>query len=88
MLTDTMIEKKGIEALVKELGNVDAERFINLAIKEPFDYTKWRQHNVTNENISVTEMSKRAMEAEKSVYAEIDNKIGEFEDKLKTNKSS
>ena len=63
MLTDTMIEKRGIDALVKELGNVDAERFINLAIKEPFDYTKWRQNNI-HEDISITDLSKKAMEIE------------------------
>ena len=32
-----------------ELGKVDAERFINLAIKEPFDYTEWRQNNIQEE---------------------------------------
>ena len=63
MLTDTMIEKRGIDALVKELGNVDAERFINLAIKEPFDYTEWRQNNI-HEDISIKELSKEAMEVE------------------------
>ena len=67
MLTDTMIEKRGIDALVKELGNVDAERFINLAIKEPFDYTEWRQNNM-NEDISIKELSKEAMEVE-NTYA-------------------
>lgn len=28
--------------LIKNLGKVDAERFISLLIKEPFDYTKWQ----------------------------------------------
>lgn len=63
MLTDTTIEKRGIEALVKELGNVDAERFIDLAIKEPFDYTKWRQSNL-HEDVSIEELSKEAMKIE------------------------
>lgn len=67
MLTDTMIEKRGIDALVKELGNVDAERFINLAIKEPFDYTKWRQNNI-HEDINIKKLSKEAMEVE-NTYA-------------------
>ena len=67
MLTDTMVEKRGIEALIKELGNVDAERFINLAIKEPFDYTEWRKDNM-HEDISIKELSKEAMETE-SKYA-------------------
>lgn len=63
MLTDTMIEKRGIDALVKELGNVDAERFINLAIKEPFDYTEWRRDNL-NEDIDIRDLSKKAMKVE------------------------
>ena len=67
MLTDTMIEKRGIDALVKELGNVDTERFINLAIKEPFDYTEWRQNNI-HEDISIKKLSKEAMEVE-NTYA-------------------
>ena len=58
-----MIEKKGIDALVRELGNVDAERFINLAIKEPFDYTEWRQNNI-HDDISIKNLSKEAMETE------------------------
>ena len=58
-----MIEKKGIDALVRELGNVDAERFINLAIKEPFDYTEWRQNNI-HDDISIKDLSKEAMETE------------------------
>lgn len=44
-------------------GNVDAERFINLAIKEPFDYTEWRQNNI-HEDISMKDLSKEAMEIE------------------------
>ena len=63
MLTDMMIEKKGIDALVRELGNVDAERFINLAIKEPFDYTEWRQNNI-HDDISIKDLSKEAMKTE------------------------
>ena len=58
-----MIEKKGIDALVRELGNVDAERFINLAIKEPFDYTEWRQNNI-HDDISIKDLSKEAMKTE------------------------
>lgn len=61
MLTDVMVQKKGIEALIKELGNVDAERFINIAIKNPFDYTEWRRSNI-HEDLSVRELSKKAME--------------------------
>ena len=61
MLTDVMVQKKGIEALIKELGNVDAERFINIAIKNQFDYTEWRRSNI-HEDLSVRELSNKAME--------------------------
>ena len=43
MITDTEIKQKGIKALIAELGNVQAERFISLIIREPFDYTKWQR---------------------------------------------
>ena len=59
-MTDTMIQVKGLDALVNELGNVNAERFINLIIKEPFDYTEWRKNNLHTEN-SIRELSKKAV---------------------------
>jgi hypothetical protein len=43
MMTDTEIRVKGVETLTKALGMIEAERFIALMIREPFDYTKWRQ---------------------------------------------
>lgn len=58
-----MIEKRGIDALIRELCNVDAERFINLTIKEPFNYTEWRQNNI-HEDISIKDLSKEAMNVE------------------------
>lgn len=42
MKTDTIIKQEGINALISQLGYVDAERFLVLITKEPFDYTKWR----------------------------------------------
>lgn len=41
--TDTIIKTEGMEALISRLGYVDAERFIALLSKEPFDYTEWRR---------------------------------------------
>jgi len=32
-----------MRVLAKSLGPVDAERFIVLLRREPFDYTEWRQ---------------------------------------------
>jgi hypothetical protein len=37
MRTDTKIRKKGFRVLIENLGDVDAEKFIHLIIKEPFD---------------------------------------------------
>ena len=59
MLTDTEIRVKGIEVLMKELGEVEAERFITLLIREPFDYTEWQQDLWVD--IPVDQLSKRAM---------------------------
>ena len=59
MMTDTEIRLKGLEILARHLGDVEAERFIALIQREPFDYTKWRQG--LDENLSIEEISKEAM---------------------------
>lgn len=59
MLTDTEIKSKGIQVLTEYLGDVEAERFITLIQREPFDYTKWRQD--LDENLSINEISRKAM---------------------------
>ena len=43
MKTDTEIRAAGVRSLVTALGAVEAERFIALVLREPFDYTEWRQ---------------------------------------------
>jgi len=42
-MTDTVLKDEGLKILSKYLGLVEAERFIVLIRREPFDYTKWRQ---------------------------------------------
>ena len=59
MITDTEIKIKGVRILAKYLGDVEAERFIALIQREPFDYTKWRQG--LDEELSLTEISQKAM---------------------------
>jgi hypothetical protein len=59
MTTDTEIKIKGIEALIDKLGEVHAERFISLIMREPFDYTKW-QRNLWPDK-SIEEISQAAM---------------------------
>ena len=43
MMTDTEIRLKGLQILAQHLGDIEAERFVALIQREPFDYTKWRQ---------------------------------------------
>jgi len=57
--TETILKSEGMHILLEKLGKVDAERFISLIIREPFDYTKW-QENILNE-FSVRELSAKAM---------------------------
>ena len=59
MMTDTEIKSKGYQLLAQHLGDVEAERFIALIQREPFDYTQWRQN--LDEDLSLEEISRRAM---------------------------
>ena len=51
MITDTELRVKGMEALLMTLGEVQAERFITLLIREPFDYTQWQRTLWPNEDV-------------------------------------
>jgi hypothetical protein len=44
MKADTLIRQEGMNALIKNLGLIGAERFIMLIQKETFDYTKWQEN--------------------------------------------
>jgi hypothetical protein len=59
MITDTEIRMKGLQVLSKYLGDIEAERFIALIQREPFDYTKWREG--LDEDLTIEEISRRAM---------------------------
>ena len=59
MITDTEIRIKGLKILAKYLGDVEAERFIALIQREPFDYTNWREG--LDENLTIEDISKKAM---------------------------
>ncbi len=63
MRADSEIKMLGLEVLNKNLGIVEAERFVALIQRERFDYTEWRQ-DLFNE-LSGQEISKRAMEFQK-----------------------
>ena len=60
MLTDTEIRKKGFKILVENLGDIDAEKFISLLSKEPFDYTQWQSTLWNSQTIEM--ISGQAME--------------------------
>ena len=59
MIADSEIRLKGMEALVKVLGEVQAERFISLVMREPFDYTLWQRQLWVDK--TVEEISHQAM---------------------------
>ena len=46
MMPDMVLRNRGMEILSQNLGKVEAERFVTLMIREPFDYTKWRGVNI------------------------------------------
>lgn len=58
-MTDTEIRLKGFQVLSAQMGDVEAERFVALIQREPFDYTKWRQD--LDGELSIEEISQRAM---------------------------
>ena len=61
MRTDSVVRTEGMSALLERLGKVDAERFVSLLLREPFDYTAWRS-SLNMENVSLRELSRRAMQ--------------------------
>ena len=60
MKTDTLIKNEGMEILSKYLGLVEAERFIMLIQREPFDYTKLQENLF--EDMTIEELAKKADE--------------------------
>jgi len=64
MITDTEIKMIGVKILTDALGEVNAEKFISLIMREPFDYTKW-QHQLLDGR-TVKDISRSAMALRKS----------------------
>ena len=64
MRTDTEIRLLGFQTLIDGLGAVEAERFISLILREPFDYTKWQK--LLWDDKGVAEISSSAMESRRS----------------------
>jgi len=59
MYAEMALRSEGMSVLIKNLGPVEAERFISLIIREPFNYTEW-QRGLFND-MSVKELSNMAM---------------------------
>ena len=58
-ITYTELRLKGLRILTDKMGKVEAERFIALIIREPFDYTEWQKNLFIDETID--SLSKKAM---------------------------
>lgn len=57
---DAVIRLEGMRLLIENMGKVDAERFISLVIREPFDYTEWQADLF--QGVSLDELGNKAME--------------------------
>ena len=63
MKADTLIRNEGMSVLIKNLGLIEAERFVMLIQKETFDYTKWQENLF--EDMSIEEIYNNAAELRK-----------------------
>lgn len=59
-MTEAVLMKTGMKVLIERLGNIDAERFVSILLREPFDYTEWRRDNLCV-GMTVEEISRDAM---------------------------
>jgi hypothetical protein len=60
MIADTVLKNEGMRILAENLGLVEAERFITLMLREPFNYTEW-QRNLFKD-MPLNEFLEKAME--------------------------
>ena len=60
MTNSAALLDRGIRCLNNGLGILDAERFVALLIKEPFDYTEWRKDNLFA-GMSIDEIRERSI---------------------------
>ncbi|MBP5544061.1 MAG: hypothetical protein ILM98_08295 [Kiritimatiellae bacterium] len=62
VMTDSELKTQGYKLLVEAFGDVNAERFIALTLREPFDYTEWRRTHLYLDN-DLHSLAERAREA-------------------------
>ena len=60
MNRDTVLKNEGMKILSTHLRLVNAERFISLMIREPFDYTEWQRD--LYKDVPLDDFLKNAME--------------------------
>jgi hypothetical protein len=60
-MTETVLMKTGMKILIEQLGNIEAEKFVSILLREPFDYTEWRKNNICV-GMTVEEISREAMQ--------------------------
>ncbi len=65
MTAETVLKLEGMKALTGALGEVNAERFISIIQREPFDYTAWQKDLWPGR--SIAEISTAAMQSRKMV---------------------
>ena len=65
-ITDTVLRVEGMRKLNEWFGLVNAERFIALIIREPFDYTEWQED--LYEDMSISEICQKADELWKKTH--------------------
>ena len=65
MRSDTLIKIDGMRVLAENLGIIEAERFITLVLREPFNYTEW-QRNLYG-NMDVKELYDKIIKYEDAV---------------------
>jgi len=68
MRSDSIIRSEGMMALTERLGFVEAERFITLVLREPFDYTEWQRDLYKNQ--SVDEIGRKAAAYWNAIHGE------------------
>jgi hypothetical protein len=45
-MNDAVLMKTGMKILIEQLGHIEAEKFVSILLREPFDYTEWRKDNL------------------------------------------
>jgi hypothetical protein len=63
MKTDIELRSDGMKLLRSQLGLVESERFLTLMLREPFNYTRWRQTQWNDESVAaLAEKARRLRE--------------------------